>query len=614
MLFPKQLKPLMFVRMRLRDRAVRGMFAFLAGVAATLIFPPYAGSWEGYVALIAFLAVLLGEDKDDGGKNDWEIEGQSGEETAGRSGQENGDWGSCCSDSKRGGSFGDEKQNDEKDGGSGDRKNGEEIDGKRGRENNGRSGQENSGRPVWRKWFGAAYVFGFSFYAVSFSWISNALLIDGNKFAAFIPVVFAATGFFFGLFWAVPAALAAGGRNIYARALLFCAWFVFFEWIRSFIFTGFPWNLLGTALAFDARAIQGAAYIGTYGLSLLLLLLLCGVAILIAGAFRRRFYRGAFWFVLLPAGGLLWAAAQYEKTVPGDMMVRLVQPSIPQTFKWEPELAYRNFRKYIDLSKSRPSDGVKLVVWGETASPYFLDRDERHLAEITEAVPDGGFLITGLLRAGVENGTYLPYNSMFVINGRGEIKDYYDKAHLVPFGEYLPFREYLPAFMAPVASVVGDLGSGEKYKNLQVAGLPLMGGAICYESIFPKEVLNPEQKPGLLVVLANDGWYGVSAGPYQHLAAAQMRAVEEGITVIRSANTGISAVIAPNGDMSGLIGLNEEGISDTVLPKVLEKSTLYGRYGNIVPGGLLLFCLLLALLLNSSVINTTRRCSGNERG
>lgn len=572
MLFPKQLKPLMFAQMRKRGRVVRGVFAFLTGVAATLIFPPYAGRWEGYVALIAFLAMLLGEYRDDGGKC---------------GSREN-----CCP-----GSNGDGSSDDRENGG----------------ENNGRIGQENNGRPVWSKWFGTAYVFGFSFYAVGFSWISNALLIDGNKFAAFIPAVFAATGLFFGLFWAVPAALAAGGRNVYARALLFCAWFVFFEWVRSFIFTGFPWNLLGTALAFDARVIQGAAYIGTYGLSLLLLLMSCGAAILVSGAFQKRFYGGALWFILLPAGFLLWAAGQYEKTESGTTVVRLVQPSIPQTFKWEPGLAYRNFRKYIDLSKSRPSDGVKLVVWGETASPYFLDRDEEHLAEITEAVPDGGFLITGLLRAGFENGTYVPYNSMFVINGRGEIKDYYDKAHLVPFGEYLPFREYFPAFMAPVASVVGDLGSGEKYKKLQVAGLPLMGGAICYESIFPKEVLNPEQKPELLVVLANDGWYGVSAGPYQHLAAAQMRAVEEGITVIRSANTGISAVIAPNGDVSGLIGLNEEGVSDTALPKVLEKSTLYGRYGNIVPGGLLFFCLLLALLLNSFTINTTRRCSGYER-
>ena len=576
MLFPKQLTPLMFAQMRKRGRAARSVFAFLTGVAATLIFPPYAGRWEGYVALIAFLAMLLGEYKDNVGK----------------CGRENGRRESCCPGSNGDGSF-DARES--------------------GGENNGRSGQENSDRPVWRKWFGTAYVFGFSFFAVGFSCFSIALLIDGNKFAAFIPAVFAAAGLFFGLFWAVPAALAAGGRNVYARALLFCAWFVFFEWVRSFIFTGFPWNLLGTALAFDVRAIQGAAYIGTYGLSLLLLLMSCGAAILVSGAFQKRFYGGALWFILLPAGFLLWAAGQYEKTEPGTTAVRQAQPSIPQTSKWEPGLAYRNYRKYIDLSKSRPSDGVKLVVWGETASPYFLDRDEEHLAEITEAVPDGGFLITGLLRAGFENGAYVPYNSMFVINGRGEIKDYYDKAHLVPFGEYLPFREYLPAFMAPVASVVGDLGSGEKYKKLQVAGLPLMGGAICYESIFPKEVLNPEQKPELLVVLANDGWYGVSAGPYQHLAAAQMRAVEEGITVIRSANTGISAVIAPNGDVSGLIGLNEEGVSDTALPKVLEKSTLYGRYGNIVPGGLLFFCLLLALLLNSFVINTTRRCSGYER-
>ena len=165
MLFPKQLKPLMFAQMRKRGRAARSVFAFLTGVAATLIFPPYAGRWEGYVALIAFLAMLLGEYKDNGGK----------------CGRENGSRENCCP-----GSNGDGSSDDRENGG----------------ENNGRSGQENNGRPVWRKWFGSAYVFGFSFYAVGFSWISNALLIDGNKFAAFIPAVFAATGLFFGLFWA----------------------------------------------------------------------------------------------------------------------------------------------------------------------------------------------------------------------------------------------------------------------------------------------------------------------------------------------------------------------------------------------------------------------------
>ena len=120
----------------------------------------------------------------------------------------------------------------------------------------------------------------------------------------------------------------------------------------------------------------------------------------------------------------------------------------------------------------------------------------------------------------MENGEIVPYNSMFVINHEAQIKDYYDKAHLVPFGEYLPFRKYLPKFMSPVADIIGKLGQGEKYKNIRVAGLPLMGGAICYESIFPKDVINPKNRPEILVVLANDGWYGISAGPYQHFVAA----------------------------------------------------------------------------------------------
>lgn len=177
---------------------------FFDGRGCNADFPPYAGRWEGYVALIAFLAMLLGEYRDDGGKC---------------GSREN-----CCP-----GSNGDGSSDDRENGG----------------ENNGRIGQENNGRPVWSKWFGTAYVFGFSFYAVGFSWISNALLIDGNKFAAFIPAVFAATGLFFGLFWAVPAALAAGGRNVYARALLFCAWFVFLSGYGALflrVFRGICWE------------------------------------------------------------------------------------------------------------------------------------------------------------------------------------------------------------------------------------------------------------------------------------------------------------------------------------------------------------------------------------
>ena len=445
--------------------------------------------------------------------------------------------------------------------------------------------------------FWLAYAFGFSFYGVSFAWICNALLIDDQKFLTFVPGVFFAIGAFFALFWALPALALSWGRSIYARVLFFCSAFVIFEWIRSFIFTGFPWNLLGTALSFDVHLIQGAAYFGTYGLSLLLLLMLSGAAIVVSELFSCRFDVKALAFICVPMLILGVLALTYRPLQKGDFVVRLVQPSIPQTFKWDKQLMEDNFHQYINLSKSQPLDNVRFVVWGETASPFYLDRDEQHLQEVTSAIPENGFLITGLLRTGMENGSFVPFNSMFVIDKQGNIRDYYDKSHLVPFGEYLPLRDYLPSFMEPVANVVGDLGRGEKFKNLQVAELPLMGGAICYEVIFPKGVINPYHKPEMLIVLANDGWYGISAGPYQHLAAAQMRAVEEGVTVIRSANTGISAVVSPYGDVYGWIALNEVGVSDVKLPKQLARTTLYNRFGNLLSLGLVLLCIVLGFFV-----------------
>ena len=454
--------------------------------------------------------------------------------------------------------------------------------------------------------FAKAYAFGFGFFVIGFAWINNALLIDEEKFIAFIPLVICAIGFFFGLFWAIPAIFITLGKNIYTKMLLFCCAFTFMEWIRSFIFTGFPWNLLGTALSFDYHLIQPAAYIGTYGLSLILLFFCCGINLILLSIKHKNFYRGSLLFIFIPI--LTIGLAQQNLTVSSDsqntkpLTVRLVQPSIPQTFKWHPALLYKNFRQYIDLTRSEPLDNIDLVIWGETATPYDLDRDEEHIAELSTAIPPHGFLATGVLRLGIKNGKRLLYNSLYILNSSGEIKDYYDKAHLVPFGEYLPFRDYLPEFMTPVANVVGELGKGEKQKSIRVSGLPIMSGAICYESIFPKETINSKDKSEILLIVANDGWYGISSGPYQHLSAAQMRAVEEGITVLRSANTGISAVINDKGEILSTIPLNEITIADITLPTKLSHPTLYGQSGNAVPLQLLMLLLVLALLLNK---NTT---------
>ena len=445
--------------------------------------------------------------------------------------------------------------------------------------------------------FWISYIYGIGFYVAGFAWICNALLLD-EDIVTYVPLVLFGIGAFFGLFWSIPVVLSGIGKNVYARMLYFCASFVFVEWIRSFIFTGFPWNLLGTALSFDVRWVQGASIVGSYGLSLSLLLILCGLVLFVLSAIKRKVYWWALGFVLVPLSFILYCAIGFSKAnQDGDIKIRLVQPNIPQSYKWKSDKAYENFRKHIDLSKSDNED-IDLVVWGEAAVPYPLDRDINHLIEVTEAIPTNGFLVTGLLRGAMEYSGLVVYNSFFAINERGDILDYYDKSHLVPFGEYLPFREYLPDFMHPVTNIVGTLGKGEKYKNIKVPGLPVMGGAICSESIFPSEVVNKKEKPEILLVLVNDGWYGMSPGPYQHLVASQMRAVEEGVTVIRSANTGISAVIADNGEILDKIGLSVAGKTDVVLPKRLSHNTIYGKFGNVIPLTLAVILLIIALFVD----------------
>ena len=271
--------------------------------------------------------------------------------------------------------------------------------------------------------FFRAYLFSFSFFMVSFSWIVNALLVDGDSFICFVPIVLLFMGAFFGLGIAIPSYWMKWGNNRYAKALILCTGIVFFEWVRSWIFTGFPWNLFGSALLFDTRFAMGGSFVGGYGLSFVLLIFIAGLGLIVEKLRFKKFDKKALWFVGFSVVFLGGFSFSYQNFADGDIKVRLVQTDIEQTFKWNKELLYKNFRQYIDLSKSKPLDGVKLVVWGETATPYMLDRDEKHLNEIREAIAKDGFLVTGLIRASFENGEYVPYNSLFVIDDKGDIKD-----------------------------------------------------------------------------------------------------------------------------------------------------------------------------------------------
>lgn len=451
-----------------------------------------------------------------------------------------------------------------------------------------------------RKAFGIGYWFGFTYFACNMSWIGNALLVDALRFGWLYPITLLAAGAFFGLFAAVPAALSLCFKNIYARWFSFSAFWVVLEWIRSFIFTGFPWNLLGSVLAFSDETVQLASVVGTYGLSLLTVMLTSAPALCFPAPSARKTA-----FVLSSvavAAALIWSYGVWRlKHMPeekSDTMVRIVQPAIPQTMKWKKEELENNFREYIRLSRLPGLEQIDFVIWGETASPFPLDFEPRKLREIMQAVPSGGYLLTGLVRYELDGETFAPVNSMFVINTQGKIVDFYDKSHLVPFGEYIPFRRWLPDWIRPITNVVANFLPGTGPKVIKTEGQPSFGALICYEIIFPSQIVDADNRPQWLVNLTNDGWYGVSQGPYQHLVTARMRAVEEGLSIVRAANTGISAIISPYGQITAFLPLNQKGIIDAELPAPTSLSTVYGHWGNLLPLTLCLLNIIFAFLLH----------------
>ena len=418
------------------------------------------------------------------------------------------------------------------------------------------------------------YWYGFGMFAAGFYWIGNALLVDAETFGWLYPIVLLGAGAFFGLFTVIPFMVWHYFSGLWQKVSGFaCSW-VLLEWIRSFILTGFPWNPLGSVFVFEPMFMQTASLWGVYGLSFLAAFLSGGVYMFLRG--HKSGMVVFFCIMLFMAGFGFWRITNFDAR-PGDIKVRLVQPSIPQQMKWDRQVLEDNFETYIRMSRMQPADEIDFIVWGETAVPFDLDRDWHHLNKIMEAVPPQGYLITGMVRFDGKKA----YNSLYVFNPDGGVEGVYDKSHLVPFGEYIPLRNYLPEWIKPVAANVSDFGAGKKYKNIEVAAYPAFGALICYEIIFPGEVTGRTNRPSWLVVLTNDGWYGNSAGPYQHLAAAQMRAVEEGLTIVRSANSGISAVIDPLGRIVGSLPLNAKGFLDVSLPRNLELQTSYGKNKNI---------------------------------
>ena len=427
-----------------------------------------------------------------------------------------------------------------------------------------------------RSAFWRGFLFGLGFYCVGLYWLTNAVLTRIDVFWWALPLATPLCAVPLALFLAVPCAACRAAPAGWRRVMLFAGLWTLSDLAREFAFTGFPWNPLGSAWEWQGRAgdvmIQSAAWIGVPGLTLLTLL------IAMSPMLGRRAVAGA---MLLAAGlaGFGMARFAWVHPVPAQgTTVLLVQGNIPEVEKLDHAWAVQTFRTYLRLTgegirHAARMPGPLVFAWPESAFPGLLDEDAQARRMIMQQAPDAAAGLIGSVRFDSDN---RPRNSLFVLRPDGSIAAIYDKTHLVPFGEYQPAG--LPVQIVPG----GGFAAGPGLRTLHLPGLAPFGPLICYEVIFPGQVVEARDRPAWLLNITNDGWYGDSAGPRQHLAAARMRAVEEGLPLARAANTGVSAAYDGFGHELARIGWGQAASVAVALPGPLPP-TPFARYGLWIP-------------------------------
>ena len=457
--------------------------------------------------------------------------------------------------------------------------------------------------------FALGWCFGFGYFCAGLYWIAHALLIDAARFGWAIPFAVGGLSALLALYvgfttWATCALRVRGLAQIFVFSALWCVG----EIMRGWILTGFPWNPLGSVWTTFLPVFQSVAWIGIHGLSLLTVCAACMLAL-----WGRWGSKGcvAVTFAVLVGLSLIgaWRVPADKAPVVADVRLRLVQPSIPQTLKWDTAQRQNHVQRYIALSQDAWNESEispTHVIWGESAVPWAIDGHRDHdlralLAEIPRRALSTGaktsVLITGgdrMTPPGVRPVQF--WNSVLSIDHTGQVHEPFDKAHLVPFGEYVPLRSILPVDKVTPGAIDYSVGSGRR--TVQWPGLPPVSPLVCYEVIFSGRAHALDNRPDWILNVTNDGWYGVSTGPYQHFATAVARAVEEGLPLVRVANNGISAVIDPWGRITASLGLNEVGFRDADLPLPLEP-TFYSQWSQRVPVWLSIFFLLVALAIRS---------------
>lgn len=453
----------------------------------------------------------------------------------------------------------------------------------------------------------AGWLWGLGYFVAGLWWIGAAFLVQAETFAWLMPFGVLGLPAILALFTAFGFALSRllwsqNASRVFALAFGLTA----SEWLRGHAFTGFPWNTLGMALGQSLPLMQSASVLGLYGLTLLTVLISAAPATLATGETRVNRFAPSLLAGVAIVGLFAYGAARLSAgpvaSVQG-VKLRIVQPNLAQDAKFSRTNGPSILRHYLDLSDRATSPevggvaGVTHLVWPESAFPFLLHREPDALAQIADALPKGTVLITGAARS--SDGPPVRYfNSIQAIGADGAIAATYDKTHLVPFGEYVP--EFLDRSLRSLGirqfvSIPGGFTPGERKAAFTAPGLPPAAGSVCYEAIFPDETNPAGPRPGLILNVTNDGWFGDTPGPRQHFAQARLRAVESGLPLVRAANTGISAVVDPYGRVLDSLNVGREGVIDAALP-VSAPTTVFNTAGHAILLGLSGLCLIAALM------------------
>lgn len=441
--------------------------------------------------------------------------------------------------------------------------------------------------------FRSGMVVGIAHYLSLVYWLVHTMgSYGGMPVMASVPVLFllaAYGGIYFGVFAVIAGRMSP--KRMLTLVVLPTCW-VGLEYLRSFLFTGIPWGLLGYSQYRFVHLIQIADVAGVYALSFLVMMGNAAIWMIVcpwqteASPTRRMHFRiGVAGLMAIGVMATLWYGHQRMAQI--DLLadqapkvrVGVVQANIDQAIKWDKAFIHLTVDKYRALVQSLAVHKPQLVVWPETATPFYFGRHPKWTPPVLDAARENGVdLLIGSPAVRKVGGRKHYHNSAFLVDQDGIIQSRYDKTHLVPFGEYVPFGQWLP--IEKLVAGIGDFSPGEKGKTTDWLPAVPLGIQICYEIIFPPlSRMLTEQGAGLLVNITNDAWYGRTSAPYQHFSMTVFRAIENRRSLVRAANTGISGFVHPSGRILSATPIYVEAADQRLLP-VLSERSVYARWGD----------------------------------